>query len=411
MAEEASSHNPRVESAARGGTEARVCATVPAAETDLGRSLSDLVDSSDLGSEEFRSRLGELESEHGGLVYAQLLALLCHLRFEPREAEHHWGRLLEHHRRLEERWGSPLDLRVSLASYFIDVHPRLENPTLIERRQLEQTRAFAYRDELTGLRNYRFFELYLFHEIDRSRQYAWPLSLILLDVDDFKPYNDRHGHSAGNEALATLGRLVAEACRKVDIAARFGGEEFAIIVPATPKVGAEVVAERARQSIAAHRWRTGSLTISAGIATFPGDAADGEQLIRRADEALYVAKARGKNRVKLYGENRRSHARVPVQLVGQLRTASMESHALTTVDVSDAGLRFDCDVELAQESLIDLTLDLPGCDHRISLAGRVVQSNHDSGDHGAAIRVVELSAFDRRMLLDYLRKVTEAADG
>ncbi len=405
MAEKVSSHAARADRLARGLSGAGAGLAVPTAEGDVARSLSELVESAVLGGEEFRGRIEALRAAHGESVYAHLFELLCHLRLEPGEAKQHWDGLLAHHRSLESRWGSPVDLRVSLTSYFLDVHPRLHDPTIIERRQLEQTRAFAYRDELTGLRNYRFFELYLYHEIDRSRQYAWPLSLVLLDVDDFKSYNDRHGHSAGNEALATLGRLVAESCRKVDIAARYGGEEFVIIVPATTKVGAEVVAERARQAVAAHPWGTAGVTISAGVATFPGDAGDGEELVQRADEALYAAKARGKNRVHLYGESRRSHARVPVQLVGRLRTPSKESHSVTTLDVSDAGLRFDCDVELAQESLIELTLDLPGCDRGISLVGRVVQSNRGAGEREAAIRVVELSAVDRRRLLDYLRKV------
>lgn len=379
-------------------------------EAGLDRSLLDLIDTTELGGEAFYSGLEALCAAHGAAVYARLLMLLCHLRFEPEEAKCHWDQLLEHRRKLEERWGAPVDLRVALASFFIHVDRQLENPTIIEMRLLEQTQAFAYRDELTGLRNYRFFELYLFHELQRSKQYGWPLSLILLDVDNFKAFNDRYGHGAGNEALATVGRLLAEACRRVDISARYGGEEFAIIAPATPKPGAEQLAERARLAIAAHEWSPEPVTISAGVATFPGDAADTDQLVHRADEALYLAKAEGKNQVQLYGGNRRSHRRVPIELTGLLLAPAMEPHKVTTVDVSEAGLRFACEVELPQGTLVDLRLELPGSDRAITIAGRVVQSIRESAGRGAAIRVVDLSTDDRRLLTRFLSGVTEPPD-
>ncbi len=377
-------------------------ATAEVGETDLGRSLLELIGSTELGGREFQIGLEALRSEYGLLAYTHLLALLCHLRFEPEEARRRWGELLEHRQRLEERWGAPVDLRVALASFFLHVERRLENPTLIEMHQLEQTQAFAYRDQLTGLRNYRFFELYMAHELQRSAQYGWPLSLILLDIDNFKPYNDRHGHTAGNQVLAEFGRLLAAACRKVDISARYGGEEFAIIAPSTPKLGAEQVAERARHAIAAHDWGPDHLTVSAGVATYPGDATDVGELVRRADEALYLAKARGKNQVQLYGGNRRSHRRVQVELEGLMLAPALQPHPVTTVDVSEAGLRFTCDVELPEGTLVDIRLDLPGSSGGITVAGRVVQSNREAAVSGAAIRVVDLSAEDRRLLAEYL---------
>lgn len=370
----------------------------------VDRALIDLIDATELEGDSFHSGLEALHSRHGPRVYARLLSLLCHLRFPPDEAERRWRELLEHRRRLEERWGAPVDLRVALASFFLQVDRRLENPTLIEMRLLEQTQAFAYRDELTGLRNYRFFELYLFHELQRSQQYAWPLSLILLDVDDFKPYNDRLGHIAGNEALAVIGRLIAAACRRVDISARFGGEEFAIIVPATPKLGALQLAERSRTAIAVHDWGGDPLTVSAGVATFPGDATDGNELVRHADEALYLAKSKGKNQVQLYGDSRRSYRRISVELAGQLLAPAAEPRPVRTVDVSEAGLRFLCDIELAPGSLVDLKLELPDLDREIRVAGRVVESTQEATGHGAAVRVVDLSNRDRRRLSEYLSR-------
>ncbi|MEE8278134.1 MAG: hypothetical protein V3R89_05400, partial [Thermoanaerobaculia bacterium] len=94
--------------------------------------------------------------------------MICHLRFEPEEAESHWRQLVEHRAAMEERLGLPVDLRVALASYFIEVQKKLENPKVIEMRLFEQTQAFAYLDDLTGLRNYRYLNEILEQEIDRS---------------------------------------------------------------------------------------------------------------------------------------------------------------------------------------------------------------------------------------------------
>ena len=379
---------------------------------DLTHDLIETVDSTDLGGEEFYERLAVLEARYGESAYAQLIFLLCHLEFEPSQAKAHWQRIVEHRAGLEERWGAPIDARVALASYFLQVHRQLDSPTIIEMRLLEETRAYAYRDELTGLRNYRFFELYLFHELLRSDQYSSPLSLIMLDVDDFKSYNDRHGHAAGNDALATIGRVISEACRRVDVPARYGGEEFAIILPATPKLGTQMVAERVREMVEQQLGygETGAgLTISAGVATYPGDAGSSDELIRRADEALYRAKSRGKNRVEIFGENRRSYHRVEARLSGRLIAPSAEPHSFTTVDISEGGLRFLTDAELPLEALVDLRLTLPGHDHEIEVGGRVVKCEPaENGGHDAASRVVELSAGNRIVLSRYLQELSSA---
>jgi diguanylate cyclase (GGDEF)-like protein len=140
-------------------------------------------------------------------------------------------------------------------------------------------------------------------ELARVRRYGGCMTLVLVDVDRFKAYNDTHGHAAGNRLLASIGHAVAREKRDADIAARFGGEEFALLVPGRA-TEAVVVAERVRAAIA--DIPTGSLrrdhvpdivTASAGIATFPVDARDVDELFEQADRALYEAKRRGRDRV------------------------------------------------------------------------------------------------------------------
>ena len=163
----------------------------------------------------------------------------------------------------------------------------------------------AIRDGLTGLFNHRFFYERLQAELVRARRYGTPVSLLMIDVDDFKHYNDRYGHQAGDEVLRVLGALIArEVRRDLDIACRYGGEEFTVILPHTP-TAATGVSERLRERIAGTAFTAadgtdlGSVTVSIGVAVYPGVAPEVDGLVGAADEALYVAKGKGKNRVEV----------------------------------------------------------------------------------------------------------------
>jgi diguanylate cyclase (GGDEF)-like protein len=163
--------------------------------------------------------------------------------------------------------------------------------------------ARTFTDRLTGLRNYDYFVESLRAETARVRRYGGCTTLVLLDLDRFKAYNDRHGHAAGNRLLAAVGRVIAREKRDADVAARFGGEEFALLVPGRGD-DAVVLAERIRRAIEdmpatrLHRHHPSEVvTTSAGLATYPLDARDAEELIELADQALYSAKHAGRNRV------------------------------------------------------------------------------------------------------------------
>jgi diguanylate cyclase (GGDEF)-like protein len=177
----------------------------------------------------------------------------------------------------------------------------------------------AITDDLTGLYNRRYFYERLRQEFRRSVRYRVPLSLLMLDLDDFRLVNDRCGRRVGDEVLGEVGRvLLKEIRRDVDLAARYGGEEFAVLLPNTPTASAPtatdhraadvagLVGERIRRYVEgapfAGRPEEPSLrvTVSVGVATWPGDADDGEGLLAAADKALYLAKRLGKNRVESF---------------------------------------------------------------------------------------------------------------
>ena len=164
---------------------------------------------------------------------------------------------------------------------------------------------YAITDRRTGLYNHGYFEHMLEVEVKRSKRHKHPLALIMIDIDDFKQYNDTLGHLAGDEILGVLGQLIKKNIREVDLGARYGGEEFAIILPYTDLEGARKSAERIKKIITNHPFDphisipSKPLTISMGIATYPSDAISVHELVQRADKALYTAKEKGKNRICL----------------------------------------------------------------------------------------------------------------
>ncbi len=164
-------------------------------------------------------------------------------------------------------------------------------------------------DPLTGTFNRRHLFEQLDHEFERARRFGSDLSLVMIDVDHFKIYNDRNGHPAGDEVLKAIAAALQRTVRKVDTVARYGGEEFAIILPRVRREEGFAVAEKLRRAIESVPFThsdvlpSGRVTISVGLAHFPTDALDRVQLVARADSALYAAKNAGRNRVALYAEN------------------------------------------------------------------------------------------------------------
>jgi diguanylate cyclase (GGDEF)-like protein len=174
----------------------------------------------------------------------------------------------------------------------------------------EDLRKISITDSLTELYNRRFFQDRLTEEIERAKRYPQSLSLIMLDIDNFKKYNDTYGHQAGDEALRITAGILRNSIRNIDVVARYGGEEFAVILPMTEASAAKDIAERIRGGVDCRYFpdeflrSTVKLSVSLGIASFPQDADNLFDLIRNADKALYVAKVGGKNVVSLFDKPR-----------------------------------------------------------------------------------------------------------
>ena len=170
----------------------------------------------------------------------------------------------------------------------------------------QKTRELATHDELTGLFNRRMLETRLDMEWERADRFNTVLSCIMIDVDHFKRFNDEHGHLLGDQVLRHTARLVQAQLRKVDTVARFGGEEFALLLPRTDKKEAVAVAEKLRLMVRstpllASEQESLGITISAGVAATTDQPESAHQLVQMADQALLLSKTSGRDRVSAYG--------------------------------------------------------------------------------------------------------------
>lgn len=201
-----------------------------------------------------------------------------------------------------------------ISSYFLkrEHQQHLEKEDLISELQVAyqqlcihnaQVEALANTDPLTGLYNYRFFTEQFKMELELSRRFDSPMSLIILDIDHFKKLNDTYGHPAGDIVLKESAEIFKLNIRDNDILCRYGGEEFMILLPSTGIQEAFKCAERIRRAIQNHKIflpdyvQPISITVSGGVACYPTDARDGEQLIQVADNVLYTAKNKGRNKI------------------------------------------------------------------------------------------------------------------
>ena len=186
------------------------------------------------------------------------------------------------------------------------IHRAAERQHLLrEADEKEFYKELSILDGLTGVYNHRHFHEVFAREIERARRYEQSLCLLMIDLDDFKKYNDIYGHLAGDKLLSDFSKFLVGGVRTADMVFRYGGEEFAIICPQTPKQKGVEVAKRllnlARQKI--------SIFISIGLSCFPDDAGNKDDLIKGSDEALYEAKRLGKNRICVFGANNESKSK------------------------------------------------------------------------------------------------------
>jgi diguanylate cyclase (GGDEF)-like protein len=329
-------------------------------------------------------RLAQIHAETGIQVHAALLLILTRLLLEEEEAKAHWNAILQHRINLITRIGRDVGLRVAVFDYFLNVNRKLTHPRIIDLEMHEETERSSSQDPLTGLYNQRAFRTALQKELRRARRYELDLSLLYLDLDNFREVNERYGDLVGDILLKEVAILIKNKIRDIDVAARYAGEEFVILLPETERMGAFLVAERIRREIERHFLRRDvdgkpiQMTMSVGIAEYPEDSTVGERLIARAEEALFQAKSKGANHVAVYYRERRNFIRFDpsrrrIRVTVQPAESPTVPDALLAKNISRNGLLVESSQGFSLGSEVTVRCEDADRTGAVTLRGKVVR--------------------------------------
>jgi len=329
---------------------------------------------------ELLENLNILVREEGHTACKVILELLMHRDFSSEEADHYWQGIVDHHGAMSASLGRSVSLSVAVCDYF-SLHDKWVNfPKLIDAHEFEAMYIERQFDFLTGLHNKKSLEGALQQELRRAERYQHKLSVLFLDLDSFKEINDRHGHMAGDRILQHVGKIVGQSKRSMDLAARFGGDEFVLLLPDTDKKEAMGLAERIRTEISREiitfEGKELRLTVSGGIATYPDDALGGKEVFICADNALYQAKRLGKN-IVLHHEPEKRRAR-RVDILAPLTITQIDAEPFNLVSIQSqsknmgsSGILLESSIPLSRGSLLEMVITLG--DKKLTIQGEVVR--------------------------------------
>jgi diguanylate cyclase (GGDEF)-like protein len=240
----------------------------------------------------------------GDRFHADLLFAITHQHFEPAAAKSIWNEILRHKYEMSKALKRNTRVVVAALDYLSNITGDIISTTLIAEDHVARIIDESLRDGLTGLYNHAYFFRRLGIELVQSLTHERPLSLMMLDVDHFKRFNDLHGHQEGDKTLRSVSMIIEAQTRDTDTACRYGGEEFGIILPSTSCAEAANLAERLRSAIETAHPSPRLITVSIGVAASDATARHTVQsIVKAADEALYRAKAEGRNRVAASGSS------------------------------------------------------------------------------------------------------------
>ncbi len=244
------------------------------------------------------ARIRDLKDGRGNAFFSDLLYAISHHYFAPEIAEGIWSRVVSHKFMMSEKLGRNVRITVATLDYLSNITGEMGSCTLMSEAHVAEIVNLSMRDRMTGLFNHSTCCELLELKLKNHRRYGVGVALILLDVDDFKSVNDRWGHQEGDRILLELAKTLRKETRDSDICCRFGGEEFAVILPFTndPREAVKI-AERIRAGVTKIKSNGQRITVSAGVALCDGSAQTPYALVERADRGLYQAKRSGKNKV------------------------------------------------------------------------------------------------------------------
>ena len=363
--------------------------------------------------EEFIKEVNKLIPEYGPEICAANFAVAAGLDLPAETALIHWNAMEEHYKELRQRLGRNVHLITVISDYLHTVTGLLSRPRLVEVGSYERVVSESIRDSLTGLANRAHFITLYDQQIALARRYGSDLSILFLDIDNFKDINDNYGHIVGDLALKKVAGIIDKEKRNTDTAARYGGEEFVVMMPHTSSINGYVLAERIRRTIEKtsirHNHLNIHLTISGGLACFPLNSENPRDLLRMADDAVYLAKGAGKNTICLYKHEKRRYLRVRLHqpvLVQGLGFEAEDIYPGVAKDISIGGILFENPVALPIGSQIKVSVLMNG-DQPLLLIGVVVRVeifSPNSFDIGMSVSFKEMEQSASRRIGHLLRQ-------
>jgi len=352
-----------------------------------------------------------LAAEHGQEVYTRVFQILTNLDLDPAEAERHWDHIMAHTRDLSAALGREGNLRTVVCDYFCSINKSLQNPKIIEIHLFEKIAKSSAIDHLTGLLNRNAFDEMLSHEISRAKRHDSSLTLLFFDLDDFKRVNDTMGPIAGDEVLIKTAQLIMAEKRSEDIAARYSGEEIAILLPETSKAEGWLIGERIRQKVdeaeIRYEGKNIKITLSGGLASFPIDADDGLTLLKNADKAMYRAKSFGKNNISYFSMDKRRNIRVEFDTSVEIQELGIHDKPVfsaTTRNLSIGGILLECNDSIKTGAKIQINIPLSR-ENNLLVIGTVARSEKtDSGSHNISVSFVDSDKVIKNEISSYLIK-------
>lgn len=305
---------------------------------DKGHRIVDVLGGDVTPAQPTQELIDRLKEEKLESFYSEVLFYLTSARYAEPQAQDLWKEILDHKFLMSERLGRNVGIRVSAFDYLLNVRKLLIMPRIINSHDFRRTVRLSRTDALTGLYNRRYFLEHAAKVLEAAARVKAPVTLLMTDLDNFKPFNDEHGHQAGDLLLQEIARLVRGSVRASDMVARYGGDELTLLLPKASKAEAELVAEKIRQQIE-ENCQTVDVTMSLGLAQFPVDATSREDLIAAADELLYRAKEFGGNKVCLFRPVKFVYADAAaraahVAVVGDFNNWNSRAHPLVRNGVS-----------------------------------------------------------------------------
>lgn len=366
------------------------------------------------------SNLDKIIKAHGPEAAQIIFQVFASVELPRHTAIEFWPQLLEHREVMSALLNRSVGFVTSLGD-FLSLHTSyLQSPKLIESSTYSKIVEETTHDSLTSLFNRPYFNEILEQNISLAKRYTTNLSLLFLDIDNFKDVNDTYGHSVGDETLEKVAEIILNEKRESDIAARYGGEEFVLLMPHTEHFNAFVLGERIRKAVetltfSAH-GKTFNITISGGLASYPLHSSQSQSLLDQADSALYLAKGAGKNTISFFKEEKRRYLRVkinePVQ-VKELDFVPTTTFAGTGKDICVGGILFQNNQPFPIGAKIQVSIPLRHT-QPLLLIGTVVRVevfSKDTYDIGMTISFKEMDKIASQEIADFLKRNTPKQSG